>query len=63
VAAGAASHAGSIPEAGRVPGHTQADMTYRYVNADVETARRAAAVLDAFNAEASQAAQQTEVVN
>ena len=38
-----------IPEVGRVLGHTQADTTYRYVNANLETARRAAAALDAFN--------------
>jgi integrase len=39
-----------LPEVGRVLGHTQPQTTYRfYVNANVETARRAAAVLDAFN--------------
>jgi integrase len=39
---------GHIPlsEVGRVLGHTQANTTYRYVNANVDTARRAAAVLD-----------------
>jgi integrase len=43
--------AGHVPlsEVGRVLGHTQANTTYRYVNANVETARRAAAVLDDFN--------------
>lgn len=43
--------AGHVPlsEVGRVLGHTQANSTYRYVNANVETARRAAAVLDQFN--------------
>jgi integrase len=43
--------AGHVPlsEVGRVLGHTQANTTYRYVNANVETARRAAAVLDEFN--------------
>ena len=42
---------GHIPlsEVGRVLGHTQANTTYRYVNANVETAKRAAAVLDEFN--------------
>ena len=42
---------GHVPlsEVGRVLGHTQANTTYRYVNANVETARRAAAVLDEFN--------------
>ncbi|MDQ3919584.1 MAG: site-specific integrase [Acidobacteriota bacterium] len=41
-----------ISEVGRVLGHTQANTTYRYVNADAETARRAAEALDAFHAEA-----------
>lgn len=40
-----------LSEVGRVLGHTQANTTYRYVNANVETARRAAAALDAFNVE------------
>jgi integrase len=42
---------GHVPlsEVGRVLGHTQANTTYRYVNANVETARRAAAALDEFN--------------
>jgi len=38
-------------EVGRVLGHTQANTTYRYVNANVEMAKRAAAELDACNAE------------
>jgi len=38
-----------LSEVGRALGHTQANTTYRYVNANVETARRAAAVLDQFN--------------
>jgi integrase len=38
-----------LPEVGRVLGHTQANTTYRYVNANIETTRRAAAFLDAFN--------------
>ncbi|MGH9956811.1 MAG: tyrosine-type recombinase/integrase [Pyrinomonadaceae bacterium] len=38
-----------LPEVGRVLGHTQANTTYRYVNANIETTRRAAALLDAFN--------------
>jgi hypothetical protein len=29
--------------------HTPANTTYRYVNANIETTRRAAALLDAFN--------------
>ncbi|HKQ05768.1 MAG TPA: site-specific integrase [Blastocatellia bacterium] len=39
----------SLPEIGRILGHTQANTTYRYVNANAETVRRAAAVLNAFN--------------
>jgi integrase len=38
-----------LSEVGRVLGHTQANTTYRYVNANVESARRAAAALDDFN--------------
>lgn len=41
-----------LSEVGRILGHTQPNTTYRYVNADIETARRAAAALDAFHAEA-----------
>lgn len=35
-----------LSEVGRVLGHTQPTMTYRYTNLTVETARRAAAALD-----------------
>ena len=38
-----------ISEVGRILGHTQVNTTYRYVNANVETARRAAAAIDDFN--------------
>jgi integrase len=38
-----------LSEVGRVLGHTQANTTYRYVNANVDTARRAAAALDQFH--------------
>jgi integrase len=38
-----------LSEVGRMLGHTQANTTYRYVNANVETAKRAAAVLNEFN--------------
>lgn len=41
-----------LSEVGRILGHTQPNTTYRYVNADIETARRAAAALDAFHSEA-----------
>jgi len=40
-----------LSEVGRVLGHTQANTTFRYVNMNVETAKRAAAALDAFNVE------------
>lgn len=38
-----------LSEVGKILGHTQPATTYRYVNANVETARRAAAALDAYN--------------
>jgi integrase len=44
-----------LAEVGRVLGHTQPVTTYRYVNANVETARRAAAAIDAFNSAATRA--------
>jgi integrase len=37
-----------LSEVGRVLGHTQPQTTYRYVNANVDTARRAAEALAAF---------------
>lgn len=40
-----------LSEVGRVLGHTQPTTTYRYVNANIETARRAALMLDAFHAD------------
>lgn len=40
-----------LQEIGRILGHSQANTTYRYVNADAETARRVAIALDAFNDE------------
>lgn len=57
-----------LSEVGRVLGHTQANTTYRYVNANVETARRAAAALDAYHAAETiqgggQASEAPEVVN
>lgn len=39
----------SLPEVGRILGHQQPSTTYRYVNADAFTARRAAMVLNGFN--------------
>jgi hypothetical protein len=52
-----------LSEVGRVLGHTQTNTTYLYVNANVETAKRAAAALDAFNAEATEAAPTAELVH
>jgi integrase len=37
-----------LPEVGRVLGHVQANTTYRYVNANTDTARRAANALDSL---------------
>ncbi len=39
------------PQVGRILGHTQANTTYRYVNANVETARRVADVFAEFSNE------------
>ncbi len=44
-------------------GHTQANITYRYVNANVETAKRAAAALDAFNTESLETVNTPELVH
>jgi integrase len=52
-----------LSEVGRVLGHTQPNTTYRYVNANVETARRASAALDAFNSENETTQQAPDVVN
>jgi integrase len=41
----------SVAEVGRLLGHTQVTTTYRYVNANEETARRAVAILDEVNKE------------
>ena len=38
-----------LSEVGRMLGHTRANPTYRYVNPNVETARRAVAILDELN--------------
>ena len=42
---------------------SQANTTYRYVNANVETAKRAVAPLDAFNAETTEAETAPELVH
>ncbi len=52
-----------LSEVGRVFGHTQANTTYRYVNANVETAKRAAAALDMFNADSAVQPEPVEMVN
>ncbi len=54
-----------LTEVGRILGHTQANTTYRYVNANVETARRAAAALDAFNGDTAtvEPSSATEAIN
>src|SRR5437867_844179 len=39
----------------RILGHTQPQMTYRYVNADESPAKRAAEILDTFTSEHSEA--------
>lgn len=52
-----------LQEVGRILGHTQASTTYRYVNSNIETARRAAAILNAYNAELPNEAPTTELLN
>ncbi len=52
-----------LSKVGRVIGHSQANTTYRYVNANVETAKRAAAALDAFTAETIEAGTAPELVH
>jgi len=52
-----------LSEVGQVLGHTQPSTTFRYVNANVETARRASAALDAFNAENEPTQEASDVVN
>ena len=52
-----------ISEVGRILGHTQTNTTYRYVNANAETAKRAAAALDAFNSEVVVRSEGSNMVN
>ena len=52
-----------LSEVGRILGHTQANTSYRYVNANIETAKRAAAALDAFNAETPPTVMAPELVH
>jgi len=51
----------ALSEVGRVLGHTQANTTYRYVNANVETARRAADVLASFSENRENEAEPTTI--
>ena len=44
----------SLAEVGRILGHSQPITTYRYVNPDEATIRRAAEAMDSFHAEAKQ---------
>lgn len=59
----------SLSEVGRILGHTQPTTTYRYVNPDETTLRRAAAALDAFNEESQagtesvRAEEEAELIN
>lgn len=46
-----------LSEVGRILGHSQPNTTYRYVNANIDTARRAAAILNAFNSDEEEIAQ------
>ena len=52
-----------LSKVGRVLRQTQANTTCRSVNANVEAAKQAAAGLDAFNAEATEAAPAAELVH
>ena len=48
-----------LSEVGRILGHQQPNTTYRYTNADAETANRAAAALNAFNAQTVETVSET----
>lgn len=50
-----------LQEVGRILGHSQTSTTYRYVNANAETVQRAAAIMNAHNAEETFTA--TELIN
>ncbi len=52
-----------LSEVGRILGHSQPTTTYRYVNADVETARRAAVALDNFHAAVDNITDTSALVN
>lgn len=52
-----------ISEVGRVLGHSQPSTTYRYVNANLETVRRATLALDDFYQESQQPNLQEERIS
>jgi integrase len=53
-----------LPQVGRILGHVQPSTTYRYVNADADTARRGALILDHLNGETGRPAEAAaEVAN
>ena len=52
-----------LSEVGRVLGHTQSNTTHHYVNANVKTAKRAAATLDGFNTETRETVTVPELVH
>ena len=53
----------ALAEVGRILGHTMPATTYRYVNVNAETARRAAAALDQFNTRSDEEDGERETVN
>ncbi len=52
-----------LQEVGRILGHTQANTTYRYVNANADTAKRVARALDVFLLEANNSNIDEERIN
>lgn len=52
-----------LQEVGRILGHTQANTTYRYVNANADTARRVASALDNFLSEYQESITDTDKIN
>ena len=52
-----------LAEVGRILGHTQPQTTYRYINADESTARRAASILDRIHADESVSATKEGSIN
>jgi integrase len=50
-------------EAGKIAGHTQPQTTYRYINTDADTLRRASHILDAYEDTFPEDAERGEFVN